>query len=52
MFLFSTLNQSPSVSYRYINKLPISSLNLCIMLLITNIEAQIGIYFKEETKLF
>ena len=25
-FCFSTLNQSPSVPYRYINKLPVSSL--------------------------
>ena len=47
-FCFSTLNLSPSVPYRYINKTRISSVNSCVKLMITNIEAQMGIYLKEK----
>ena len=42
-FCSSTLNWSPSVPHRYINKLPISGAKLCIKLL-----AQMGIYLKEK----
>ena len=44
-FCSPTLNLSPSVPYRY----TISSVkNSCIKLMITNIEAQMGIYHKEK----
>ena len=47
-FCISPLNQSPSVPYRYIKKLPTNGKNVCNMLIITNIEAQMGIYLKEK----
>ena len=47
-FCSSTLNLSPSVPYQYTN-LPISSVKLlCINIMITNIEAQMGNYLKEK----
>ena len=46
-FCSSTLKQSASVPYQYINKLQIST-NSCVMLTITNKEAQMGIYLKEK----
>ena len=47
-FCSSTLNLSPSVPYRYINLLISSVKLLCINIMITNIEAQMGIYPKEK----
>ena len=45
---FLPLNWSPSAPHRYINKLSISGAKLCIKLMITNIEVQMGIYLKEK----
>ena len=44
----STLNWFPSVPHGYINKLPIRGSKLCIKLMITNIEVQMGIFLKEK----
>ena len=46
-FCSSTLNQPPSVPYRYINKQPII-VHYAYEVMITNIEAQMGIYLKEK----
>ena len=46
-FCSSTLNQSPSVTNQYINKLLISSLRFIHYVMITDIETQMGIYLKE-----
>ena len=51
MFFVTPLSISPQVyliAYRYINKLPISSVNSYIKLMVTGIEAQMGIYLKKK----
>ena len=47
-FCSSTLNLFPSVPYRYPIYCRSVASNLCIKLMIANIEAQMGIYLKEK----
>ena len=46
--LFLHFESAPKCTLWYINKLPIRSLNLCFMLMITNIKAQMGKYLKKK----
>ena len=43
-----TLNLSPSVPNRYINKLCLILTSPCMKLIMTNIEVKVGIYLKEK----
>ena len=48
MFLFLHFELVPSVPNRYINKLCLIMTSSCMKLIITNIEAKVGIYLKEK----